>query len=134
MIWRVKWKSFDFFLEHIVIDGCFRKNDNLNFILACKLGFKSRNGQPCMPCPENIYGHGCSSLCECSALHRWVLYDLFKWYSCNIQLYILLLCNLQPYAAGCIIILNIQKFLNIHESIWLIFCFNFKHFNTMYIT
>ncbi|XP_076089941.1 uncharacterized protein LOC143061969 [Mytilus galloprovincialis] len=37
---------------------------------ACKLGFKSRNGQPCMPCPENIYGHGCSSLCECSALHR----------------------------------------------------------------
>ncbi|CAC5396068.1 unnamed protein product [Mytilus coruscus] len=41
-----------------------------NKYIACKTGYKSRNGQPCKPCSYNFHGKGCGLKCKCSSLQR----------------------------------------------------------------
>ncbi|VDI30951.1 Hypothetical predicted protein, partial [Mytilus galloprovincialis] len=49
---------------------CANYEERNNACVACKIGFKSRNGQPCTPCKYKFYGNGCVSQCNCNLLQR----------------------------------------------------------------
>lgn len=46
----------------------------LNFIffciVGCKIGFTSRDGEPCKVCPDNLFGKRCLFLCSCETTER----------------------------------------------------------------
>lgn len=37
----------------------------------CELGFKSRKGNTCEPCANNLYGEGCAHQCMCNVTDRY---------------------------------------------------------------